>query len=282
MPIPSMRAKLSIRNSASGSPASAAATRSGPRHRAPLGRGGGRACCRAGPRQLGGVALERLAASSSASRQPWFGQLPGHGGPSGSTACGRARRPGRGAAEGAAVDHDAAADARAEGEHHELALAHDAAPRRARRSWRRCPRPRERRSGGRARPAARRRSSGMFTLVTTVPVAKSICEGTPTPMASGSPGLADHLPDRVLHAVEQRVGARQRPWGARPCGSRRALDGARRRPWCLLRQLPGPLPNSYLRELGLQAWRIRPCSYDVSGPCTTGTGRGAPRARPRA
>ena len=30
-------------------------------------------------------------------------------------------------------------------------------------------------------------SSGMFTLESTVPLAKSICEGTPTPTASGLP-----------------------------------------------------------------------------------------------
>src|SRR5215210_420817 len=32
--------------------------------------------------------------------------------------------------------------------------------------------------------------SGMFTLVSTVPVANSICEGTPTPIASGRPASA--------------------------------------------------------------------------------------------
>src|SRR3954454_7813794 len=32
--------------------------------------------------------------------------------------------------------------------------------------------------------------SGMFTLVSTVPVAKSICDGTPTPIASGCPASA--------------------------------------------------------------------------------------------
>ena len=37
-------------------------------------------------------------------------------------------------------------------------------------------------------------ASGMFTLVSTVPVAKSICEGTPTPIASGCPDLVDDSP----------------------------------------------------------------------------------------
>ena len=32
--------------------------------------------------------------------------------------------------------------------------------------------------------------SGMFTLVSTVPVAYSICDGTPTPIASGSPAAS--------------------------------------------------------------------------------------------
>ena len=49
--------------------------------------------------------------------------------------------------------------------------------------------------------------SGMFTLVSTVPVAKSICDGTPTPIASGSPGRGDHVPYPVLDPVEQGVGA---------------------------------------------------------------------------
>ena len=50
-------------------------------------------------------------------------------------------------------------------------------------------------------------ASGMFTLVSTVPVANSICDGTPTPIASGCPASAITSRTTCSIAVEQGVGA---------------------------------------------------------------------------
>ena len=145
-PTPSMRAEAArAERSASASP---------------LARGGHDVACRvtcapsrprSRPRRLSGWSLANAVASrssarplQSASRQPRLGQLPGQ-----SRAVrvasprGPARRRGRCAPRKiSAVDHDAAAHARAERVHHEVAHgpASRGGPRRARRSWRRCPR----------------------------------------------------------------------------------------------------------------------------------------------
>ena len=126
MPMPSMRAKFSIRRSASGSPR--------------LGGGdelAARTACRPAPSrpasgavglvrgQLGGVALERLAgavgleaaAVRAVARAGRAVRVDGHVAELGAEAVR--------AAEGEAVDHHAAAHARAEREHHEVALADD-------------------------------------------------------------------------------------------------------------------------------------------------------------
>ena len=69
------------------------------------------------------------------------------------------------------------------------------------------------------------RSSGMFTLVSTVPVAKSICDGTPTPIASGSPASAItsrttcSTPSSSASVLTVTVGC------SRGMGRRHALDG---------------------------------------------------------
>ena len=55
--------------------------------------------------------------------------------------------------------------------------------------------------------AQRTPSSGMFTLESTVPVANSICDGTPTPTASGSPERSTTSATAASIPASSRFGA---------------------------------------------------------------------------
>ena len=153
--------------------------------------------------ELGGVALERLAAAvglDAAAVRAVAGARRAVGVERHVAELGaQAVR----AAEGLAVDHHAAARRRCPSVSiTRWSLAEQSGPRRARRSWRRCPRtpgtPKRRPSSSRSGTPA----SGMFTLVSTVPVAYSICEGTPTPIASGWPAASI---TRAPHARSRRA-----------------------------------------------------------------------------
>ena len=62
----------------------------------------------------------------------------------------------------------------------------------------------------------------MFTLESTVPVAKSICDGTPTPTASGWPqrsttsATADSIPASSCSVLSTSVGCSTPSWAAAP------------------------------------------------------------------
>ena len=109
----------------------------------------------------------------------------------------------------------------------------------------------------------------MFTLVTTVPVAKSICEGTPTPIASGSPAsritsrTTCSTPSSSASALRHLVGC-SAAWAA-PTPSTAATATL-----VPPTSTPRTTPNSYLRNHG-------PASLaDYACPERSGTGSGCP------
>ena len=250
MPSPSMRAKRSKSSSASVSPSRAASTTSRP-ETLPLGGRARRPSTLSGLSlgELGRVALERLAAAVAPRGSRGSGSCPGSGGPSGSIDdVAELGAEAVGAAEDRAVDHHPAADAGAEREHHEMAARARrarAAPRRARRSWRRCRRTRARRGACPARRAAATPVSGMFTLVSTVPVAKSIWDGHARPRPR--PAARPARPPRARPPRDRRAAPRCSSSSVGALDRRRAPvhpRPRRRRSWFRRRRRRGPAGRS--------------------------------------
>ena len=144
-PTPSARPTTSSASRATGSPSWASSVTNGPVSSRPS--------SSAWPSAVSGRRATRSAASRTSaepeaitSRQPRFGQLPWHGGPSMSTTMWPSSAPAPiAAALQPPAQHEAAADAGAEREHHDVAKRRRrrrTGPRPARRSWRRCRRPR--------------------------------------------------------------------------------------------------------------------------------------------
>ena len=228
--------------SACWSPSSAALHDVAPAHLAALGERARRAGSPGGPSRRAAASRSSAVPQQSASRQPRFGQLPGHGGPSSWITWwpSSAPRPVAPRKIRPSITTPPPTPG-AEREHHEVARrpALPGGPRRARRSCAslstKTGTPRR---VGSSWPSATP-SSGMFTLDTTRARWRSRSATAPrrrSPRAA--PACVDHLADRGLDPGEQLAGARARS-DARPRPGLAPVDAARR-PWCRPRRRRSP------------------------------------------